>query len=275
MSIHKTWWGQAFVESLTSFIDPGRLSRGRAYRLDHRVLSFEMEGNIVKATIRGNANPYYGIYKEPKYKVKLIFNKLSIAQWKTSINKICAHPGWLAKLMLNEIPSDIDNAFDVGGLLPKSYNDIDATCNCPDFANPCKHIAGVYYRIAQLLDSQPMLLFPLHGISIDELQKQLKNNELGKAFAEHLSQPEDIDIIYDQSHFSPIMTKDRSLPTQSSFWSMSNYTEIEHDEAEPIAASIIKKQGDYPSFWNRQNSFVGAMEDIYGYLRVKNKKYLL
>lgn len=275
MSMHKTWWGEAFVESLTAFIDSGRLSRGKAYRGDNRILSFEMADNIVKATVRGNKNPYYGVYKEPKYKVTLKFSKLPMTQWKKVIERICSHPGWLSKLMLNEIPGDIDNAFEQGGLLPKSFKDIDAKCSCPDYANPCKHVAGVYYRIASLLDSQPMLLFPLHGIPIDALQKELRNNELGKAFAEHLAQPEDIELVIDKHRFAPVKQQHGIKMNSSRFWSMPAIT-IEKDENfEPISASIIKKQGDYPPFWQRQNSFVGAMENIYEHLRHKNRKILL
>lgn len=205
--MQKTGWGEAFVESLTSFIDHGRLSRGKFYRTDRRVLSFDMKDNQVKATIRGNVNPYLGVYKELKYKVTLNFKKLSKTQWGKVVDKICSHPGWLSKLMLNEIPSDIDSAFEEGGLLPKSYNDVEAKCTCPDYENPCKHIAGVYYRIAEMLDSQLMLLFPLHGISIDELQEQLKSNDLGRAFAEHLSSPKDIEVEIQKANLLQLQKK--------------------------------------------------------------------
>lgn len=269
--MQKTWWGEAFVESLTSFIDHGRLSRGRSYRTDRRVLSFDMQDNQVKATIRGNVNPYFGVYKEPKYKVTLSFKKLSKIQWSKVVDKICSHPGWLSKLMLNEIPSDIDSAFEEGGLLPKSYNDVEAKCTCPDYENPCKHIAGVYYCIAEMLDSQPMLLFPLHGISIDELQEQLRNNDLGRAFAEHLSSPKHIEVEVQKIKFTPITEK---AINKDNYWSMPNFEFDKNDDFEPITASIIKKQGDYPSFWERQNSFVRSMEDIYRCVRTKNKKFL-
>ena len=44
---------------------------------------------------------------------------------------------------------------------------------------------------------------------------------------------------------------------------------------EPISASIIKKQGDYPAFWHKQNSFISSMESIYTCAKVKNKRDLL
>ena len=187
MKHHKTWWGESFVLALEGFIDPGRLSRGRSYRTDNRILKFEQNDNHVKATIRGNINPYFGVTKEPRYKVDIKFNTISKAQWQAAIKQIGNNASWLSKLMLNEIPGDIDDAFSSSYLLPKSYDDVEASCSCPDWDNPCKHIAGVYYRIANILDSDPMCLFSLRGISPAQLIVELKKTELGKAFSEFLS----------------------------------------------------------------------------------------
>ena len=41
------------------------------------------------------------------------------------------------------------------------------------------------------------------------------------------------------------------------------------------SAILIKKQGDYPAFWNRSNSFIGAMENFYNLTKSKNKKHLV
>ena len=46
-------------------------------------------------------------------------------------------------------------------------------------------------------------------------------------------------------------------------------------ERVPVSASIIKKQGDYPAFWHKQNSFISSMESIYTCAKVKNKRDLL
>ena len=275
MKLHKTWWGEAFFSYLISFIDEGRLKRGRAYRTDRRILAFEIQDNIVKATVRGNKNPYFGVYKEPKYKVKISFKK--IPEWKEAVKTICDHPGWLSKLMLNEIPGDIDKAFVKNSLLPKDLKDITTDCSCPDYENPCKHIAGVYYRIAEALDNNPMLLFSIHGLSIEELQTELKKNDLGKSFAEQLSTSQEVEIESNKNQFYPITNKsfDQHL-TQNSFWNMQDKWDIDKEHSqEPISASIVKKQGDYPQFWSRHNSFILAMESIYNYVRIKNKKILL
>lgn len=276
---HKTWWGEEFVRSLEGFIDPGRLQRGRAYRTDHRILEFNMSDNIITAKVRGNINPYFGVTKEPKYNVNLTFNKIPASHWAMCIEKICKNPGWLSKLMLNEIPEDIQSVFDPYDFLPRSYKVVQAACSCPDDDNPCKHIAGIYYRIAELLDITPMLLFPLRGIQIDELHVLLKKSELGRAFSEHLSIPAEIQLEFDTSYYPSIdkLTSLEHLSTQS-FWGSEekiahNFSEDE-DEAYQLTGALIKKQGDYPLFWNKHASFISAMESLYKHIKHKHKSSL-
>jgi hypothetical protein len=45
-------------------------------------------------------------------------------------------------------------------LFPASYTDLKASCDCPDAENPCKHIAAVYYLLAERFDADPFLIFP-------------------------------------------------------------------------------------------------------------------
>ncbi|MBM7073940.1 SWIM zinc finger family protein [Shewanella sp. 202IG2-18] len=289
MATQKTWWGLAFIDSLTNFIDSGRLQRGRAYRTDHRILAFEINKNKIKATIRGNVNPYFGVTKEPKYKVTLSLKSIDKKRWTDIINQICQNPSWISKLMLNEIPANIEQVFTGDSFLPTSFNDVTADCSCPDYANPCKHIAGVYYRLADILDYDPMLLFQLKGLSAAELQTALKKTELGQLFAEHLDTQVYTEISTHQYKYVPLITKktvnrsknvalDNSLQSNhrvKAFWQMSDWPEKEVElEEQTISAPLIKKQGDYPAFWTRSNSFVAAMEEIYSNVRKKNKKVL-
>jgi len=307
---HKTWWGEKFVQALEAYIDPGRLQRGKAYRTDNRVLDFAINGSEIKATIRGNINPYFGVTKEPRYKVHLKFDQIKPLQWQAIIKKISGNALCLSKLMLNEIPSNIEDAFDSDGLLPSSYDSVKANCSCPDYSDPCKHIAGVYYRIANMLDSNPMLLFQLRGLAPEKLHEELKKTELGHAFSEHLSLPESVEMQYQQHMYTPthVMRDKTTLKQKNSqaivhqatklnqFWSMPLSIKSVDDEgvniegaadkgwplAHPgsdniieISAALIKKQGDYPEFWTNNHSFISAMELFYSHTRKKNSKDLL
>ncbi len=42
----------------------------------------------------------------------------------------------------------------------------------------------------------------------------------------------------------------------------------------PISAILIKKMGDNPAFWERDNSFIDVMAELYERVRTKNKDLL-
>lgn len=54
------------------------------------------------------------------------------------------------------------------GLFP-SPGEIKLTCSCPDWADMCKHVAAVLYRVGARLDEQPELLFRLHRVDEKDL----------------------------------------------------------------------------------------------------------
>jgi|GEM_PF-142262 len=328
--MHKTWWGEEFVSALEAYIDPGRLQRGKAYRTDKRVLAFKINGNEITATVRGNINPYFGISTEPKYKIRLKFEPISEQKWQQIIKNICADALCLSKLMLNEIPGNIEDAFGSESLLPASYKDVETSCSCPDYSDPCKHIAGIYYRIANILDTNPMLLFQLRGLAPEKLHQELKKTELGQAFSEHLTLPSAVEIEYQAHKYtSTYVKREKTTATAtplkqkikaSRFWSMPASVDLANvnlqDSSDPnlnqkspnnvdqevvkpqvesgadsitawplmqqssnniseISAALIKKQGDYPEFWTKTNSFISAMELFYSHTRKKNSKDLL
>ena len=153
---NKTWWGEKFLEALKTFIEEGRLKRGSANRTANRLSNYQQKQNQVSATMMGNINPYFGVYKVPYNKSKIVFSKLSNGE--SIINNIENDPLLLAKLVTRELPSGISN------ILPQSSKDIDTSCSCPDWENPCKHIAGLYLKIAEEIDYNPLLLFELRGI---------------------------------------------------------------------------------------------------------------
>jgi len=81
-----------------------------------------------------------------------------------------------AKLLSGEMPQNIEEAF-IGAkvsLFPKSGKDLDTECSCPDYANPCKHIAAVYYILAEMFDEDPFLIFKLRGRTKEEIIQALR-----------------------------------------------------------------------------------------------------
>jgi uncharacterized Zn finger protein len=271
----RTWWGQRFIAALESFTDSGRLQRGRSYAGPSRILKFDIDNGKVTATIRGNVNPYFGVYKEPKYQTQIELNPIASKDWSQIVARMSSKASIVAKLLLNEVPDNIEESFrDVGKqLLPYSRKDFKTECSCPDYSNPCKHIAGLCYRLSTELDRDPFLLFELRGLSKTELQAELAKSPLGKVLSTELTKqsalPEPAASYYTHPKAVPI----ESTPSMKEFWQGSKRLtqQIDLPSHSGVPAIAIKKQGDFPPFWQRDNSFIETMEEFYVRVKTKNK----
>ncbi len=273
----RTWWGKRFIDAIERLTDSGRLQRGRSYASGGKVKSFDIDGGLVTAKVRGSVNPYFGVTKEPLYTTTIDFTPISKAKWAAAIALIASKASLISRLLLNEIPDNIEDSFKTLGLhlLPASAKDFKTQCSCPDYSNPCKHIAGVYYLIAAELDRDPFLLFELRGLPRDALKAELAKSPLGQALSAELSAqqrpPDPVEHYYTQPH-----TVEASPPTLKEFWQGEKRLPQTIEVATPSAvpAILVKKQGDFPAFWTRDNSFIEAMERLYDRVRSKNKDRL-
>jgi uncharacterized Zn finger protein len=271
----RTWWGQRFIEALEQFTDSGRLGRGRSYAHNGRILDYIITNGVVTAKVRGSINPYFGVYKEPIYKTSITIKAISAADWKKVIRRIAARADLVTKLLMNEMPDTIEDVFSELGLhlLPHSERDFVTKCSCPDDANPCKHIAGVYYLLASSLDNDPFVMFELRGLSRDNLRAELKQSPLGQVLATALEtnevQVEPVEAYYTRP------TKNRVKgASHKEFWTGAKRLPAASVSAAQtgVSALLIKKQGDYPAFWHKDTSFIETMEELYERVRTKNRQ---
>lgn len=273
----KTWWGERFIDALERFTDPARLRRGRSYASGGRVKSLNLSKGKITAKVRGKKNPYFGVYKEPTYNTEISITAISRSDWRKLIKAISHNAGILSKLLMNEMPDNIETVFQKQrlNLLPASSKDFITDCSCPDWANPCKHIAGVYYLVAAEFDRDPFLMFELRGLSKDELQKELAKSPLGKALLSELQEKE-VTLESASSYYTRPNEAPQDPPDIKTFWSGSKRLpkSMEAPQEAAIPAILIKKQGDYPAFWESEASFIETMEELYLRVRSKNKKLL-
>jgi uncharacterized Zn finger protein len=271
----RTWWGKKFIAALEQFSDAGRLSRGRSYANNGKVKSFEIKDGIVTAQVRGSVNPYYGVYKEPLYTTTIEFQPISAAKWAAAIALIASRASLISRLLLNEIPDNIEDSFALLGLnlLPHSKKDFDTKCSCPDWGNPCKHIAGVYYLVAAELDRDPFLLFELRGLSREDLHKELAKSPLGQALSAELQLAQRPPQSASSYHTRPLTVSTGTIEGLRDFWQGAKRLSqtIEPLPQTLVSAIPVKKQGDFPAFWHRENSFIEAMETLYEQVRTKSQ----
>jgi uncharacterized Zn finger protein len=274
----RSWWGKRFIDALESFTDAGRLSRGRSYASGGKIRSYTIVDGVVTAHVRGSINAYFGVTKEPLYITTIEMQPISAANWKKAIAALSSRASFVAKLLMNEIPDNVEEAFAPLKihLLPHHQADFKTACSCPDWTNPCKHIAGVYYLLASQLDQDPFLLFELRGLSRNELQAELAKSPLGQVLSQEMTaQAPDPEISV--SYYTRPQVE--SLPTQVSlkeFWQGQKRLPQAIEVANPagIEGVLIKKQGDYPAFWRKDHSFIEVMEDLYERVKTKNRDLL-
>jgi uncharacterized Zn finger protein len=159
-------------------------------------------------------------------------------------------------------------------LLPYQRQDFKTKCSYPDYSNPCKHIAGVYYLVAAKLDQDPFLLFELRGISRSKLQEELAKSPLGKALSASLAN-RDIPIDRQDSYYTRPRKTVIDLPANpKDFWQGKKRLPqtVDLGEMTTIPAVVAKKGGDFPAFWTKNNSFLDVMEELYDRVRKQNTR---
>jgi len=269
----KTWWGNRFIEALENFTDSARLGRGRSYARNGKVENYKVTNNIITAKVRGSINPYFGVYKEPLYNITIEIKQILPKDWSKAIAYLGTKASLISKLLMNEVPDNIEEAFAELNLhlLPNNKKDFQTKCSCPDSANPCKHIAGVYYLVAAELDQNPFLLFELRGISRTKLQEELAKSPLGEILSTALAK-EELPLEPVTSYYTqPEKVTLNDTPSLEEFWLPQKRLPLMIEKASnaTIPAILVKKGGDFPPFWNKDISFLEVMEELYQRLSAK------
>jgi uncharacterized Zn finger protein len=169
----KTWWASRWIAALEQLVNPARLARGRTYARQGQVISLDVSAQGVKAVVQGSR-------PEP-YQVSIEFKHLSDAEWERIIDAMSMEALYAARLLSGEMPEQIEDVFaSVGSsLFPAQEGDMRTRCTCPDWANPCKHIAAVHYLLGERFDEDPFLMFLLRGRSQEEIVVALRARRAG------------------------------------------------------------------------------------------------
>lgn len=167
-SIGETWWSKRWIGVLESFNMGARLTRGRSYARRGQVVSIDVEKGEVIAKVQGT--------RRKPYAVKIQLKPLSDKNWDKVADAMTSKAIFVAKLLAGEMPQNIEEAFAQAevSLFPQKGRELITSCSCPDWANPCKHIAAVYYLLAERFDEDPFLIFKLRGRTKEEITKTLR-----------------------------------------------------------------------------------------------------
>jgi uncharacterized Zn finger protein len=242
-----SWWGQRWIKVLESFDIGERLNRGRTYARKGQVMDIEIEKGAVRATVQGS--------RSYPYEVEVRFRPLSRAQWRQVAKALGNRFISLGRLLAGEMPEDIESVFESArlSLFPHRLRDLKTDCSCPDWSNPCKHTAAVFYLLAEEFDRDPFLLFKLRGLAREEFFELLGYSSAAIPAAPELNRIEVAESVPEEPLSEP-----------SAFWGGEVlpgdlFGEVRLPE---VTAALSKRLGSFP-FWRGKTPFLEAVAPFY------------
>ncbi|MGA2836256.1 MAG: SWIM zinc finger family protein [Acidimicrobiales bacterium] len=171
--IGDTWWSQRFIAVLETFGIGSRLQRGKRYARTGQVLAMEVTAGQVKASVQGSRSKPYRVFIETAV--------LTGSEWDAVESVMASSAVFAARLLADEMPEEIEEAFADSSvsLFPTSADELESACSCPDWENPCKHVAAVYYLLAESFDADPFLIFAWRGRTKEDLLASLRARRRG------------------------------------------------------------------------------------------------
>lgn len=161
-----TSWSDAWLDALMAFSHPGRMRRGRRFAQKGLIKKLNVQPGEIDAEVKDGRKIF---------EVEIHFPPLNDASWRKIVDKLASQAIYSARLLSGEIPPEVMEVFaESGAPLFPSADKLQASCTCPDWEVPCKHIAGVYYYLADQFEKDPFLLFYFRGRSKDDFMDALR-----------------------------------------------------------------------------------------------------
>lgn len=155
-----TGWGSAWIAALErlSTAWQNRLPRGKDYAEKGHVMHLQVHAGKITARVQGSrAKPYSTSIEIPP------FRESDSERLLLALGERAYYPAFL---LAGTMPPGMEEAFRAFSLslFPARNSEMLGSCNCPDKARPCKHIAAVHYAFAEALESDPFLIWQLRGM---------------------------------------------------------------------------------------------------------------
>jgi uncharacterized Zn finger protein len=190
-TVARTWWSKRFIGVLEQIGVGGRLSRGRSYARSGQIVSLEVDVGAVQAVVQGS--------RPQPYRVRIGIPAFGKAEWGQICQALVDDASHAAALLNGEMPREIESVFDAVGLalFPTDARDLAMDCNCPDFQVPCKHLAAVFYVLAERFDADPFEILALRGRDREALLADLRERRAAAAPADQADGVPPLDTVLD------------------------------------------------------------------------------
>ncbi len=245
------WWAKRWIAKLQDFELGARLTRGRSYARSGQVTQIVLELGGVRAQVQGS--------RAKPYDVTIRIRQLLAADWGSVAAAIAGDARLSAALLAGHMPEDIETAFEAAGvsLFPANANEMKTVCSCPDWSNPCKHIAAVFYLVGEEFDRDPFLLFVVRGLARDAVR------ELFGATDEPIVQDAGVSSTRKPARRGRAA---EATPLDATFWggdvAVSTTSSRIAIAASSEAPAVLERAGNFP-FWRGEVALGEAIVPIY------------
>ena len=198
-----TWWGERWIAALERLGAQwrNRLPRGRTYARKGTVHAIDLRAGEITALVDGSRPDPYG--------VGILLPVFDDATWRMVVTALAGQLRHAAALLDGRMPEGVDDTLASCGVsLFPTAGEFETWCSCPDWANPCKHVAAVLYTLATRFDDDPFLLFALRGRTREEVLAALRAERAGVAEVGEEPRAEPVAVALDELRASELFGQD-------------------------------------------------------------------
>ena len=168
------WTAEPLFNAIASAADPDDLAEGNSYALSGQTVTFPCTATRVDASVQGRASRPYA--------VAMVFQPWSSDEWMKVVQALSVEAGFSARFLVGEMPHAVGPLIAGLGLradlVPsrpgaKPSCDPLLTCTCGG-AQPCKHVVAVAHLVAERIETEPLTLFLLRGMTPERLLERIQ-----------------------------------------------------------------------------------------------------
>ena len=242
-------WSERWTRFLLAHGLENRLQHDLRYAQQGHVLDIEISKNCITARVQGS--------RPQPYLVEIRVKAFPPEIWDTILTTI-ASQAVLSAIMLNgEMPENIESIFHEAGvsLFPQTLKEIATACSCPDSANPCKHIAAIFYILGQEFAKNPLVIFLLRGKTRESLLSDLMKKRMALQQTALLKQPTSLPLAESPETADP-------AEVIRNYWQTDDKLTDLIPATAKTSCQLLHNLGKPPD-WPDDPDFIEVMEPIY------------
>ena len=160
-----SWWGRAWQRAVEeAAVDEGLLRRARALARSGTVGAVGVGPGRVAAAVPVGRDP------DDTVTVQVACRSSRPTTAGCCVELVAAASGRVGDLLAGDLPlALVEEAEEAGVELLPDGGQLDATCGCDAWADPCVHALALLVQVGWLLDADPFVLLALRGLDREAL----------------------------------------------------------------------------------------------------------